>query len=419
MRRISRTARICCARSSAIRDSRKTGKGWCLAALLCLCVMAMAFTEAVAAEENPSREWSFPVVVLPPKSGWESDEGKSAWLALKVVMEEANATRDGVAGRDVLFLKSQLPTPKDAPAAVDEWRKNGVKVVISLADSETDKLLVSATAADDMPLLLANGEWVSLSEENGRPFKNVFALDLYYPFRAVALAKYAAFRYKGATVAIEADLNDGQMYPTYDLLQRKLKECGLTTMTIWHNPARRVPLAEDEASSAGATILISCLGPRNLQTTWRRVKEKHLPLEVWYSGPFLPSVPLSLEGLLVADQAHLATRGESFDELAARAWEAERKKVTDRYYAVKARAAGLCAVEALKISGGKSVADAMSGVSGIPLGDELLDIDKTTHRPASRKVALLRVSEKGLALEHIVEVRSSEVPDSIGPYTGR
>ncbi|HOK19684.1 MAG TPA: hypothetical protein PK188_04270, partial [Thermosynergistes sp.] len=80
---------------------------------------------------------------------------------------------------------------------------------------------------------------------------------------------------------------------------------------------------------------------------------------------------------------------------------------------------GLCAVEALKISGGKSVADAISGVSGIPLGDELLDIDKTTHRPASRKVALLRVSERGLALEHIVEVRSSEVPDSIGPYTGR
>ncbi|HPP38168.1 MAG TPA: hypothetical protein PK013_06460, partial [Thermosynergistes sp.] len=201
--------------------------------------------------------------------------------------------------------------------------------------------------------------------------------------------------------------------------QRKLKECGLTTMTIWHDPARRVPLAEDEASSAGATILISCLGPRNLQTTWRRVKEKHLPLEVWYSGPLLPSVFLPLEGLLVADQAYPAARGKSFDELAARAWEAERKKVTDRYCAVKARAASLCAVEALKISGGKSVADAMSGVSGIPLGDELLDIDKTTHRPASRKVALLRVSEKGLALEHIVEVRSSEVPDSIGPYTGR
>jgi hypothetical protein len=66
--------------------------------------MAMAFTEAVAAEENPSREWSFPVVVLPPESGWEGDEGKSAWLALKIVMEEANATRYGVAGRDVLFL---------------------------------------------------------------------------------------------------------------------------------------------------------------------------------------------------------------------------------------------------------------------------------------------------------------------------
>lgn len=371
------------------------------------------------AEENPSREWSFPVVVLPPESGWEGDEGKSAWLALKVVMKEANATRDGVAGRDVLFLKSQLPTPKDAPAAVDEWRKNGVKVVISLADSETDKLLVSAMAADDMPLLLANGEWVSISGEKGRPFKNIFALDLYYPFRAVALAEHAAFRYKGATVAIEADLNDGQMYPAYDLLRKSLKERGLATMTIWHDPARRMRFAEDEASSAGATILISCLGPRNLQTTWRRVKEKHLPLEVWYSGPFLPSVPLSLQGLLVADQAHPATRGESFDELAARAWEAERKKITDRYYAVKARAAGLCAVEALKISGGKSVADAMSGVSGIPLGDELLDIDKTTHRPASRKVALLRVSEKGLALEHIVEVRSSEVPDSIGPYTGR
>ncbi|HHV52971.1 MAG TPA: hypothetical protein GXX52_05750, partial [Synergistaceae bacterium] len=153
MRRISRIARICCARSSAIRDSRKTGKGWRLAALLCFCAIVMAFTEAVAAEGNPSRGWSFPVVVLPPESGWEGDEGKSAWLALKVVMEEANTTRDGVAGRDVLFLKSQMPTPKGAPAAVDEWRKNGVKVVISLADSEMDKLLISAVAADDMPLL--------------------------------------------------------------------------------------------------------------------------------------------------------------------------------------------------------------------------------------------------------------------------
>ncbi len=290
-------------------------------------------------------------------------------------------------------------------------------MVISLADSEMDKLLVSATASDDMPLLLANGEWVSLSEENDRPFKNVFAFDLYYPFRAVALAKYAAFLYKGATVAIEADLNDGQMYPAYDLLQRKLKECGLTTMTIWHDPARRVPLAEDESVERRGNYPDKLSRPEEPQTTWRRVKEKHLPLEGGILGRFCPPC-LFLWKASVADQAHPATRGESFDELATRAWEAERKKVTDRYYAVKARAAGLCAVEALKTSGGKSVADAMSGVSGIPLGDELLDIDKTTHRPASRKVALLRVSEKGLALEHIVEVRSSKVPDSIGPTQG-
>ncbi|HOM25674.1 MAG TPA: hypothetical protein PLZ19_05705, partial [Thermosynergistes sp.] len=130
---------------------------------MCLCALVVTFAKPIVTEGSPVREWSFPVVALPPESGWEGDEGKSAWLALKVVMEEANATRDGVAGRDVLFLKSQLPTPKDAPAAVDEWRKNGVKVVISLADSEMDKLLVSATAADDMPLLLADGEWVSLS----------------------------------------------------------------------------------------------------------------------------------------------------------------------------------------------------------------------------------------------------------------
>ncbi len=419
MRRILRIARIYCAGSSAIRDSRKIRKGWRLAALLCLCALVTAFAEPVAAEENLSREWSFPVVVLPPENGWESDEGESIWLALKVVMEEANAGRDGVAGRDVLFLKSRLPTPEDAPAAVNEWRKNGIKAVISLADPEMDKLLISAMAADDMPLLLANGEWVSLSGEKGRPFKNIFALDLYYPFRAVALAEYAAFRYGGATVAIEANLNDSQMYPAYDLLRKSLKERGLATMTIWHDPARRVPLAEDEASSAGATVLISCLGPRNLQTTWRRVREKRLPLEVWYSGPPLPSMPLSLEGLLMADQAYPAARGKGFDELAARAWEVERKKVTDRYCAVKARAAGLCAVEALRLSGGKSVTDAISGVSGIPLGDDFLDIDKTTHRPASRKVALLRISGKKLVLERIVEVRSSEVPDSIGPYTGR
>lgn len=419
MRRILRIARIYCAESSDIRDSCKTGKGCCLAALLCLCALVAIFAGPLAAEENLSREWSFPVVVLPPENGWESDEGESIWLALKVVMEEANASRDGVAGRDVLFLKSRLPAPKDAPAAVNEWRKNGIKAVISLADPEMDKLLVSAAAVNDMPLLLANGEWVSISGESGRPFKNAFALDLYYPFRAVALAEYAAFRYKGATVAIEADLNDSQMYPVYDLLRKSLKERGLATMTIWHDPARRMPLAEDEASSAGATVLISCLGPRNLQTTWRRVKEKRLPLEVWYSGPFLPSMLLSLEGLLMADQAYPAARGKGFDKLAARAWEVERKRVTDRYCAAKAHAAGLFVVEALRLSGGKSVADAMSGVSEIPLGDDFLGMDKTTHRPASRKVALLRISGKESVLERVIGVRSSEVPDSIGHYAGR
>lgn len=411
MKQISKIARICCARSSVIRDSRNVERIWRLGVLLCLCALAVTFAKPVACEASSAREWSLPVVVLPPQSGWEKDEGESAWLALKVVMEEANASRSGVAGYDILFLKAQLPTPEDVSAAMGEWRKNGVKAIISLSSPEIDKLLVSATAPDDPPILFAHGEWVSLSGADGGPLRNVFALDLYYPFRAAALAEYAASHRKGAIVAIEADLNDNQMYPSYDLLRKSLKERGFSTITIWHDPARSMQFAEDEASSAGAAILISCLDARSLRTTWRRVKEKHLPLEVWYSGPLSPSISLSLEGLLVADQAYPVMASESLDELSIRAWETERQKITDRYYAAKAYAAGLCVVEALRLSGEKSAADAMGEVSAIPLGDELLVMNKNTHRPDSRNVALLRISEKGLALEEVVEVRSSEVPD--------
>ncbi|MGI6253141.1 MAG: hypothetical protein ACOYJV_06875 [Aminivibrio sp.] len=352
--------------------------------------------------------WIWQIAVLPPEKGWESDSGRSALGALRYAELQVRDSHEGVAGRDIHFLKEPPLTEENVGSRLEDWRRRGLCAVISLGGEEDVRLLRPLLKEEGPVLVTAFGEEEDIAPE-GAPYPMIFALDLYKDFRMAAFTEFAKISLdQGATLAILGDRYD----PFLDRFARNLGDmlsaAGFNADHFWIPGAGpdSFRMIEDEAISGGSSVLVSCAGSMVVREIWRAVRQKSSAFEIWYGGG-LNRALLSFDGVCVADQNAPLEEDGALVHLGREIWKHTRIPARDRGMA--GRTYGVCRwlFEGLKKAGSNApekLAETMKEIAGIPLGSLELSINAATHRPGAREVAILKIQGrklKGAAFFHV------------------
>ncbi|MDR1966535.1 MAG: hypothetical protein LBQ36_07475, partial [Synergistaceae bacterium] len=174
----------------------------CFLAVVAASLAFCASPSAAEEEEDPLlgvREgWSWPVVVTPPPDGWESGAGRSIKYAMRAAEREISLRREGIKGREVTFMFSDISETSELPSRLATWRAMKVSVIASFSGAEFNEELAKMCRDDGPSLLLSGGEDTAIrSPDSGRPYPYIFALDLPYYSRANALAEAALLEQPG------------------------------------------------------------------------------------------------------------------------------------------------------------------------------------------------------------------------------
>ncbi len=342
--------------------------------------------------------WIWQVAVLPPPGGWETESGISALGAVRYAEWKVKDSPDGVAGRDIRFLKEPPLSEENAEERVTRWRENGVAAVLSLGGADDVSLLRPLLGRSGPVFLSAYGEGSGITE-GGVPLPMMFALDLYRDFRIVAFAEYAKRsldRRNG--VAILGDRFDPSLERFARNLGDMLSSSGLSVTHFWLAGAGpdSFRMIEDEAISDGVSVLVSWAGSMVVRDIWRAVRRKEGAFRIWYGGE--PGrILLSFNGVLAADQEVPLERDRSFVTLGREIWRRTRAVVRDASAAGRAYAACGWIFEGFRRAGSPEpelLAKAMESAADFALGSFPLTVNPATHRPFAREVAILEVKDR-------------------------
>lgn len=342
--------------------------------------------------------WIWQVAVLPPPDGWESERGKSSLGAVRYAEWKVKDSADGVAGRDIRFLKEPPLSRDNAEERVARWRENGIAAVLSLGGSEDISLLRPLLGRSGPVFLSAYGEGSDIGE-GGVPLPMMFALDLYRDFRIAAFAEYARRSLdRGTGVAILGDRFDPSLERFARNLGDMLSSSGYPVSHFWLPGAGpdSFRMIESEAISEGASVLVSWVGSMVVRDVWRAVRRKEGAFRIWYGGEPRPLL-LSFNGIIAADQDVPLGRDRAFVTLGREIWRRTRTVVKDESSAGRAYAACGWIFEGFRRAGSKDpvpLAKAMESVSGIALGSSTFSVNPATHRPFARETAILEVENR-------------------------
>ena len=356
--------------------------------------------------------WIWQVAVLPPPEGWESERGKSALGAVRYAEWKVKDSADGVAGRDIRFLKEEPLSRGDAEERVARWRENGIAAVLSLGGTEDVSVLRPLLGRSGPVFLSAYGEGSDIGE-GGVPLPMMFALDLYRDFRIAAFAEYAKRTLGPASgVAILGDRFDPSLERFARNLGDMLSSSGYSVSHFWLPGAGpdSFRMIEAEAISEGASVLVSWAGSMVVRDIWRAVRRKEGAFRIWYGGE--PGrILLSFNGIIAADQNVPLVRDRTFVTLGREIWRRTRTVVKDESAAGRAYAACDWIFEGFRRAGSKDsgpLARAMESVSGIALGSSTLSVNPATHRPFAREAAILEVDNRAFRPVDFFQVTGPE-----------
>ncbi|GHV37742.1 hypothetical protein FACS1894187_15300 [Synergistales bacterium] len=359
--------------------------------------------------------WTWDVYVIPPDGGWESEYGVSIERTLKWHEAEVSDSGNGIQGHDLRFLL--LPALNEdsakefsAPPALHPV------AILSFASDIVNKIL--AYRVTSLPLLIAGGETVFFFERDTRVLPNVFALDLFRDFRSGAFADYAdktiAKRSRVGVIGARFTLHEER---EAKLCSDRLEELGFMPLPFWSDASvtDAFGMVEQEIKSYSNGVLISAIGSMGTKEIWRGIMGHKSPYQIWYIGSPDRSF-LSCRGMIFADQnMYLEERG-GFENLKRELWAKRALSVTDKTGAGRANALAVWLIESLKkIPDAIKREDADRGVllalladmKNIPFGNQILNIDRYTHRPEKRRASILEVRNKTFAVLNTV--------DAVGP----
>jgi hypothetical protein len=373
------------------------------------CGCATASTEETVVDTSI---WTWDILVTPPDEGWDNDTGLSIQRTLEWHRREVSDKGDGIQGNDVDFILLPPLTEETAETYVFPVTPRTV-AILSFASPHVDRVLVERAAASGVPLLLAGGENVFFFKQ-GRIMPFVFALDLFRDFRSRAFADYAQ-----RTLSNNSRL--GIMGARFTLNEEReakicfdlFSEAGFMPMPFWLDASVHdsFSMVEHEIKEESDGVLISYVGGMASKEIWHGITAGHRsPYRIWYGGAPDRSF-LSFRGMVFADQnMFLDTRG-GFEQLKRDLWAIRILAVSDVVAAGRANALAIWLTSALaELPRGSDPApmetlfNNLKNVRGIPFGNQTLDIDSETHRPAFRKVYIVQVRDRNFYLLDTLDV---------------
>ena len=177
---------------------------------------------------------------------------------------------------------------------------------------------------------------------------------------------------------------------------------GFIPMPFWLDASVRSSFAmvEHEIKEESDGVLISHVGGMATREIWHGITAHRSPYRIWFVGAPDRSL-LSFNGMLLVDQnMYLEERG-GFEQLRRDLWTTRVLAIPDRVMAGRTNALviwltrGLAALprvgEQVYM---EEIFTTLKHVSGIPFGNQTLNIDPETNRPAFRQVHILQVRNR-------------------------
>ncbi|MDR1650311.1 MAG: ABC transporter substrate-binding protein [Synergistaceae bacterium] len=371
-----------------------------------------------AEDEDPllgvKEGWAWPVVVIPPKDGWDSAAGKSIKYAMRTAEREISLRRDAIRGREVTFMFSDIGGMDELLPRLETWRAMKVSAIVSFAQDDFSAVLAELCGERGPSVIFTGGEGVRIrSEDTGKPRPYLFALDLPYYSRANAIAEAILTRYSGEQTAVVTDILSQKLARGAELNIRFLRARGLQTLDLSVTAYRQDQFLPQvlEAGAGGTKVFVCWLDAMAALSIWQNTTRRRSGAVVCYYGP-AQQILTDADGMIVVDKdAPLVRNEEGRRAIMMKIRDVFDVIVEDPVTAARALAAADWVIGAYHSAGADSareIALALERRSGIPLMDEVLSIDPGTHRPVSRKFGVLEVRGRTYESSGTVEVLSSE-----------
>jgi len=359
-----------------------------------------------------SDEWTWKIFVVPPDTGWSSEEGRSIKATLTWFEKEINNDPNGLLDHDIAFVYMEDPiiektVERDALAI----RNSKCIATLNFASDEINRLLVPLLGYGKMPVLLSHGEEVWLLDRD-IPYPYVFALQLYRDYRTAALAEFAKKVFVPSSdnrIAIVGSRFSFNEEREARICEDMLSTTDFPVISFWTDSStfNTFRMLESEIKSSSAGILFCYVGSMATREIWRGVRGLESQFQIWYPGT--PNeLFLSFNGIVFADQSMKDIEEGVFVSLKRKLWVTRAVDVKDEAAAGNAYALVSWLFEAIK-KGKRVDSDVLvyflARAENITFGSQTLNISSSTHRPESRNVYIMRIIDKAYELIDILNVK--------------
>lgn len=390
-------------------------------ALMALYIFVLLPSFAVCAaprEENRvlgvKEGWAWPVVVVPPPSGWESPKGEAIKLGLRAAERELSLRREAIRGREVTFMFSSVRSSTELAERLETWRAMNVAVILSFAGERNNGTLARLCATRGPSVIFAGGEELVIKNPaTAKPYPYLFAIDLHYYARANALGEVALRERPIRKVAVISDPMSAKLAKGADLNVGFLRSRGLETLPLsisGFQQDRFDPQLED-AEAEGIRVVTSWLDAMATLSVWKTLSLSSNKSRVYYAGK-MQKILTDAEDLVLVDKDVLLERDEAGKHgIIIKIRDLFDKTTKDPVLSAKAYALGRWTIKGYadsRSSDVPSISQSLARVRDIPLMSEKLTVDPGTHRPKSRKFGVLRIESSRYESEGAVEVFSVE-----------
>jgi hypothetical protein len=397
-----------------------------MALLAATLFLALFGADAHVAEERENllginEGWAWPVVVIMPPEGWESARGDAVKRAMRAAEREISLERDAIRGKEVTFMFSDISDASELPSRIATWRAMGVAIIVSFAGDDFNAALSELCRERGPSVVLFGGEAADIiSDETGRPYPFLFALDLPHYARANALAEAVSKTMPRKEAVVFTDVLSARLARGAELTSHFLEAREVGTLNISIIGYRQDQFAPQvrELESEGVKIYVCWLDAMATLSIWQSLERRETgpsPLStIYYSGP-VQKILSDAEGMVLIDKDVLMERNEDGRrDIITKIRDAFNATVADPVTAAKAYALAKWVTAAYRTSGSADVpqlAKALERADGIPLMSETLAIDPNTHRPKSRRFGTLIVRGRKFESYGSVEVFSMETTE--------
>lgn len=374
----------------------------CLA--LCLALLGVSPSFGDVSSRGIREGWAWPVLVVPPSQGWDSPEGESIAPVISYAQSQVNDSVQGIRGRNVIFElnKGEIEDPL---SIWNSWRKAGYRAIISFGDRDLNKALVSSWRPGCPPLLLADDPYTEVRSPSGSVLEGVFALQLNKSFvTRAAVERSGSVLSPASEVAIFSDMLTTYLSRGARATSRGLSQKGLDSEIFWIAGGAQdsYHMVIQEMLGFGADMMVIWMDDMSTREIYRQLREVNGTIPVWSGGASRSGVVL-LDGIFTADQdLPVIKQDRELRRLKTDVWDATRVRVQDLLLATKAYSACRWIIGALESSDDDGtislIVKSMASVKGIPLADQVLDVNPITHRPSHRLISVMR-AEKGKWIE--------------------